>query len=39
MILDACKNKVKWDSGDDIGVHGQDTEAPVITSRTGCGTR
>lgn len=38
-ILDACKNKTKCEGGDDLDVHGQDSEEPVKKSRGGCGAQ
>lgn len=38
-ILDACKNKSKCEGGDDIDVHGQDSDEPVKKSRGGCGAQ
>ncbi|KZV49062.1 DNA-directed RNA polymerase II subunit 1 [Dorcoceras hygrometricum] len=38
-ILDACKNKSKCEGGDEIDVHGQDSDEPVKKSRGGCGAQ
>lgn len=38
-ILDACKNKSKCEGGDDIDVHGHDSDEPVKKSRGGCGAQ
>ncbi|KAL8542647.1 hypothetical protein ACS0TY_003506 [Phlomoides rotata] len=38
-ILDACKNKSKCEGGDEIDVHGQDSEEPTKKTRGGCGAQ
>ncbi|KAJ8545705.1 hypothetical protein K7X08_018288 [Anisodus acutangulus] len=38
-MLDACKNKTKCEGGDEIDVHGQDSDAPVKKSKGGCGAQ